>query len=159
MADDVIDAVHEQIKTLGEVQFHDLLVWMMHTERARRQVRRERELGRVEMVKQLRESGDVAGPAAADRVLPGKPVEEYPAWEDPCDEATCMYVAGNVVAHEGRVWESEFVGLNGWEPGVDNPPGVWRDATQFTAPVDAENTAVDGDAPDTPAGAQQEGEQ
>lgn len=51
-----------------------------------------------------------------------------------------MYTQGNVVKHNGKIWESYIDLLNSWEPGNDNAL-TWRDIT------DQVQTGYDPNAP------------
>ena len=48
---------------------------------------------------------------------------------DPGTNHARMYTLGNVVRHNGRIWESITTTLNSWEPGTENGL-TWRDITE-----------------------------
>ena len=60
-------------------------------------------------------------------------IESIPEWVDPGTNHARMYTEGNVVRHNGKVWESIIDLLNSWEPGNDNGL-TWRDITAQLQP-------------------------
>jgi len=57
---------------------------------------------------------------------PEKP--EYPAWK-PWDGISKDYQRGDIVSHNGKLWESIFDGQNVWEPGTAGTDALWGEVT------------------------------
>lgn len=106
----------------------------LHAEIERRRAEPLVDAARTELVVALRDAGTLDGP---DVGTPDTPPEQVPSWVDPGTDHTRMYVADDVVAHVGRVWQSTHRGLNHWEPGsVGVDWRIWRDVTPVEVPAD-----------------------
>ena len=55
----------------------------------------------------------------------GEPVQPtYPEWK-PWDGISKNYQRGDIVSHNGKLWESVFEGQNVWEPGTVGTEALW----------------------------------
>lgn len=88
---------------------------------------RERAEATVEMMRALRASGMVP-----DVVAPVDPVEveDYPAWQATPNIPTGIYIPGDMVAFEGKVWEYRGIEVTGAAPA----PPLWEDITYRVLP-------------------------
>ena len=58
----------------------------------------------------------------------GEDIVEHPAWE-PWDGISNKYQPGDIVTHNGKVWESTYAGQNVWEPGATGiDERFWKEA-------------------------------
>lgn len=115
------------LKSLSDDDLRGLLSDVL-AEKDRRRAAPAVEAGKAEVVQSLRESGVVEGPPHADEVPAD--AAAVPAWRDPGQDHSMMYLYGDVVSHGGRVWRSEVQGLNHWEPGGVGVYGnIWSDCT------------------------------
>ena len=48
----------------------------------------------------------------------------YPEWK-PWDGISKNYQRGDIVSHNGKLWESVFAGQNVWEPGTVGTEALW----------------------------------
>ena len=89
-------------------------------ENDRRQAQPLVEAGQAQVVADLRTAGTVSAPA-----VPKMPTRaaDFPAWKDPGTDHSRMYLRGDRVTRDGKVWESRVAGLNSWQPGG---AGVWE---------------------------------
>lgn len=55
-------------------------------------------------------------------VQPDEPT--YPEWK-PWDGISKNYQRGDIVSHNGKLWESVFEGQNVWEPGAVGTEALW----------------------------------
>lgn len=53
----------------------------------------------------------------------------YKKWEQPIAGLTDDYQYGDITAHIGKVWRSEFKGQNVWEPGAPGTEKIWVECT------------------------------
>lgn len=126
------------VKTMADTQLTDLIA-EVRAEQERRRAEPHVDSGRAELVADLRTSGTVTGPATA---TPETPTEDVPAWVNPGVDHLAMYLLGDVVSHNGKIWESSHRGLNHWEPGgtgIDYR--IWADITPSDIPVDPSGPA------------------
>lgn len=115
--------IQTAITALTPTEFTDLARWF-YTESDRRRSAAHADTGRAEVIANLRGDGTIDSPT-------GDPTSgQVAVWVAPGTIHTQMYLHGDVVTHQGRVWRSEHRGLNSWEPGA---PGVdariWVDIT------------------------------
>ena len=133
--------ITDQIAALPDAEFEALRIWVAH-DALRRQEAPGRQQAQAELVAALREQDALPAPPAGDA---DTPLADLPAWQDPGTLHADMYLPGNRVLHDGRVWESTHPGLNHWRPGS---PGVdyriWRDITPEP------DEPADPDDPDAP---------
>lgn len=101
------------------------------------------EAGKAEVIAELREQGVIKKPAVATEAPADEAgVKKVPAWKNPGVDHAKMYLFGDVVSHNGRVWRSEVQGLNSWEPGADGVWGnIWADVTPQAEETEQDNTA------------------
>ena len=52
----------------------------------------------------------------------------YPEWK-PWDGISKNYQRGDIVSHNGKLWESVFEGQNVWEPGAVGTESLWVEFT------------------------------
>lgn len=98
----------------------------------------------AEIIDSLREDPAVETPqvvTAAD--MPAEQTD-VPAWVNPGTSISQAYVRGDIVAHEGRVWESQVQGANIWEPNGEGVHStIWADVTDsLYPPTDDEGNPV-----------------
>lgn len=122
--------IQNAIAGLTPDQFTDLSRWF-YQEGDRRRAGAHADAGRAEVIGGLRDDGTIDSPT-------GDPASgDVAAWVDPGTIHTRMYLQGDVVAHQGRVWRSEHRGLNHWEPGgVGIDARIWLDVTPEEEPED-----------------------
>lgn len=136
-----MDEIKDQIRALDEADWQVLLDWIVGDERQRRAVAPAVSAGQAEVIRELRDKGQIEDPAPEQ--------DEGPApWKDPGTDHSRMYLLGDRVAHQGRVWTSRVDGLNSWEPGA---PGVYSNV--WEADPDPEPDPV----PETPTEGENEG--
>ena len=126
------------IELLSEPDFQALRQWFLRTEVPRREAAH----GQAEMIRNLRGNGHVPGPAAPEAPTG---VEDFTAWADHGHDQGLIYLLGDRVAHQGRVWESRVAGTNHWEPGA---PGIyahiWADITDLLNPPPVDENGEPG---------------
>lgn len=115
------------VETLTDEQLRELTDLVLYTEPQRR--RRERAM--AEAIAALRQTGEIEGPKAATITdTEGPDLGDVPYWVNPEGKRSRMYSNGDVVRVGDEIFQSEYQGLNGWEPGA---PGVgdtkWRNVT------------------------------
>lgn len=85
------------------------------------------EKGQTEIIEELRGNGTITKPSSPENP---SSVSDFEVWKNPGTIHSEMYLLGDSVSHNGRVWESTHSGLNHWEPGA---PGIdyriWQDVT------------------------------
>lgn len=141
-----IDEIKTQIEALPQADYQELQGWVIGTERKRREAAPAVEAGQAGVVRDLREQGVVDAPAVpADPADPGT----YPEWVNPGTIHARMYLLGDRVQHQGRVWESGVDMLNSWEPGSAHT--VWVDITDQIAPEPEPDVPEVPQEPETPA--------
>ena len=136
----MLDQLKAELQALPTAEFQAIHRFV-DREAARRRAEPGRQQAQAELVAALREQDALPAPPAGDA---DTPVADLPAWQDPGTLHAAMYLPGNRVLHDGRVWESTHPGLNHWPPGS---PGVdyriWRDITPEPEPDEP-------DEPDAP---------
>lgn len=142
----IIDDIKAAIYDLPQADFQALSGWLIGTERKRREAAPEVAAGQAEVVRGMRQSGSVATPP--EPVDPEDP-DTYPAWQDPGTDHSKMYLVGDRVRHDGRIWESGVDMLNSWEPGSAHT--VWVDITDTLTQDEPEDTP-EPDGPEEPDG-------
>ena len=60
---------------------------------------------------------------------PGTETPEYEAWK-PWDGMSNKYQHGEIVSHNGKLWQSVFAGQNVWEPGAAGTDSLWAEVGQ-----------------------------
>ena len=123
-----METLKKTIQQLTSDEFTEFYSWLTVDEVDRRRAMPHQ----VELITELRESGELPAPQAAD-VATIETIESIPEWVDPGTNHARMYTEGNVVRHNGKVWESIIDLLNSWEPGNDNGL-TWRDITAQLQP-------------------------
>ena len=129
-----LESVKQSVQQLNPTDFQDLRLWIV-SEAQRREAQPLVEKAKAEVVIELREKGELEAPDAAKQPpAKAEEVKTIPAWSDPGTDHTKMYAKGDIVSHNGRVWQSEVDGLNSWEPGAEGVHyTIWLDRTP--APV------------------------
>lgn len=122
----------------------ELYQWCCSVESPRRLTESARAEAQAEVVLQLRNTGGVKPPVAKAANPQG-----FTRWENPGSTHSKMYLLGDKVFHEGRVWESKVQGLNHWRPGaVGVSDQVWLDITDELFPPSAPEVLADGEVKD-----------
>lgn len=146
-----MDALKQQIEGLPTDEWEALLAWVVGPERDRRQALPLVEQATTEVITGLQDAGELTAPEAGTVESWTTGGVSAPAWVNPGTLHHRMYHRGDVVSHQGRVWESMHPSLNHWEPGsVGVDHRIWRDITdeympEVEEPVDPEPPA--GEAP------------
>lgn len=54
---------------------------------------------------------------------------DYEEWQQPIAGLTDKYQKGAIVQHNGKLWQSTYIGQNVWEPGVLGTETMWAEYT------------------------------
>lgn len=128
-----MDKLKEQVQGLTEGEWIEFLDWVVGEEKDRREAAPAVSEGQAEIIADLRDKGVVADPAPEGEVAP---------WRDPGTDHSRMYLLGDRVSHEGKVWTSRVNGLNSWEPGA---PGVYSNVWEADPEEPAPETPTEGE--------------
>lgn len=134
--------IQQDIQQLTPADFQDLRLWIV-SEAQRREAQPLVEKAQAEIITDLRDKGVIPTPEVA-KEPPKKPeeVKKIPAWSNPGTDHARMYVLGDIVTHNGKVWQSEVDGLNSWEPGAEGVwHNIWRDITPAPPVAQPDGTA------------------
>lgn len=126
------------LTTLTDTQLVDLQAQCV-AETRRRQAAPLVAAAQAQVVSDLRASGTITAPTP-----PANPTKatNFPAWKSPGTDHARMYLKGDRVSRNGRVWESRTEGLNSWEPGAAGVwETVWADVTDQVLPKPADTPA------------------
>lgn len=152
-----MDKIKEQVQALDAEDWRELLDWVVRDEKDRREAAPEVAKGQAEVIRELRDKGQIEDPAPEQ--------DEGPApWRDPGTDHSRMYLLGDRVSHRGRVWTSRVDGLNSWEPGAEGVYSfIWEadpepDPAPET-PTEGENTGTDTPGDSVPVTEFKPGEQ
>lgn len=121
-----MEDLKNQIMTLENSAYDQLMIWLATEERARRQSQPFIDGKMAEMVGKLREKGLVGAPELPENP---KTIHDFPEWKVPADE-TGAYLQGDQVLHGVRIWEVAAALATG-EPGVS---GEWNEVTEKIFP-------------------------
>ncbi|WP_018024372.1 carbohydrate-binding protein [Corynebacterium ulceribovis] len=134
------------LQTLTKTQF-DAHLRAVLAEQDRRRALPHVEQAQANVVKELQDAGKLPLPdALSDPDHLPENLDDIPAWANPGTDHSAMYRHGDIVSHDGRVWQSTHPHLNHWEPGatgIDNR--VWRDITPKPEPDPTEETQTPDD--------------
>lgn len=123
-----IKDIQNSISKLTDDDFSQLLQWIP-TEEQRRINTFQQDLGKAQVVEELRQSGDIKAPTETklNDIEKGSQTTNIPEWVNPGTIHSNMYTYGDVVKHNSKIWVSTTKNLNSWEPGgagvYDN---VWK---------------------------------
>lgn len=118
------------IEELTPAAFQAFYTWVLTVEQPRREALPKLEATKVEVIRQLRSEGLIETPP----IVVDDPTD-FPVWHDPGTVHAKMYLLGDRVLHDDRVWESIHPGLNHWEPGaVGVDERIWKDMTEDLFP-------------------------
>lgn len=123
-----IETIQKEIQTLPDNDFYELLRWLP-TEERRRIDKVQQEAGKAQVVEELRKSGDIKSPTKTKLkdLEKGSTTTTIPEWRDPGTDHSKMYLPGDVVEHNGKIWVSTTQNLNSWEPGGEGVyDNVWK---------------------------------
>lgn len=153
----MLDNIKSLIQALPDGEYNSLKNWITMEENPRRQQRLAVERGRAETVKDLRAAGIITPPPSITVEELGQlySINDVPAWQDPAGMMFNAYLKDEVVAYNGRAWESQLETLNAETPGVASD-WVWRDVTDLlltpipdsapaTTPTDTTTPPADGE--------------
>lgn len=137
--------VKDAVKGLNPTEWQTLYLWAITEEKPRREKETALEEGAATLLADLREQGALPTP-----VKTADAPDKHTPWKTPKGDKTKMYLHGDRVFKDGRVWESQVQGLNHWAPGA---PGVhetvWKDVTDVLFPPAPKDLGADGKATDT----------
>lgn len=129
-----IDTIQKEIQTLPDNDFYELLRWLP-TEERRRMDEAQQEAGKAQVVEELRKTGDIKSPTKAKLkdMKQGSQTTTIPEWVNPGTTHSMMYLPGDVVEHNGKIWVSTTQILNSWEPGGEGVyDNVWKQVPTTT---------------------------
>lgn len=139
--------IQEAIRSLPEEDFNVIRRWIFD-EIERRKTAPKVEEGQAEIIKNLRDQGIIETNPEPENP---EEVDDYPIWKNPGTIHSRMYLYGDRVRHNFRVYESNHPGLNHWEPGATGIDyRIWRDITEDIAQVDT-GEEIPGDSNQTTA--------
>lgn len=144
----MLEAILNNIRDLNNDDFNNLLRSLPQEELRRRNAELE-EKGKVELINDLRAEGQIEAPTSTtiDDLQEDAPVDNIPAWANPGNIHGKMYIFGDVVKHNDKVYVSTHPGLNHWEPaatGIDER--IWREV-----PIkEVENAPEQPEVPEAP---------
>ena len=134
-----VQELQDQIRQLDDVQFQELLAWVVTAEKDRRDAQPAIEQAQAELVTELQEAGKLEKPEAATEEEAKASADTVPEWRDPGTDHALMYHYGDVVRHDGKLARSTHKGLNSWEPGTLSFDGrIWEDITPTETVEDPE---------------------
>lgn len=142
-----IKDIQNSISKLTDEDFSSLLQWIP-TEEQRRINAFQQDLGKAQVVEELRQSGDIKAPTETKLkdIEKGSQTTNIPEWVNPGTIHSNMYTYGDVVKHNNKIWVSTTNNLNSWEPGgagvYDN---VWKEV-----PTETVNTNTSTGNTETP---------
>lgn len=119
------------LKKLTEAQLEKLL-HEINTELNNRALAPYIEQGKVEIVTELQSQGKLSKPKTANKkdiknAVEKRDLGQVPAWVNPGTDHAKMYKLGEVIKHNGELYESTHKGLNSWEPGAQGiDDRIWR---------------------------------
>lgn len=128
----MLETIQEMITKLTDAEYLDLKNWIYTEENLVRQNRASVELLRTREVVERRKSGIIPTPEAIGFRQLGEldNINDVPKWVDPQGDPDKAYLRDEVVAHNGRAWESQLPTINLETPGVASEY-VWRDLTEL----------------------------
>lgn len=130
-----MENVKEAVKGLMQSEFDQFLSWMLVDERKRRETEEATEQALMEAFDQAIETGQMQDIEAVTMEQAEESPDAIPEWVNPGTIHSKMYRLGQVVRHNGRIWISNYNGLNSWEPGgVGVYDFVWEDITAEVEP-------------------------
>ncbi len=81
---------------------------------------------RLTVVEQKLSAGEIPPEGETDSNETGT---GYKEWVQPIAGLTDDYQYGEILAHIGKLWRSEFKGQNVWEPGTPGTENIWVEIT------------------------------
>lgn len=119
------------LKKLTEAQLEQL-IYKINEELNTRAIAPYIEQGKVEIVSELQSQGKLSKPKTANKkdiknAVETRDLGQVPAWVDPGTDHAKMYKFGEVIKHNGQLYESTHKGLNHWNPGAQGiDDRIWR---------------------------------
>lgn len=121
--EELFDTVKHAATHLDDDQLAQLRMWAYYDEpNRRREARAEEERnqavarGEAELISKLVDDGELTGNGAPTEAPEDN--ASIPEWRNPGTTHSRMYLPGQLVRHNGRIWRSTHPGLNHWEPGT-----------------------------------------
>lgn len=142
-----IQDIQNTISNLTDDDFSQLLSWLPSEER-RRIDKVQQEAGKAQVVEELRKTGDIKSPTKTKLkdLKEGSQTTTIPEWVNPGTTHSMMYLPGDVVEHNGKIWVSTTQILNSWEPGGEGVyDNVWKQVPTET--VNTNNSTGNADTP------------
>ena len=124
-----IQDIQNSISKLTDNDFSQLLSWLP-SEEQRRINKVQQEAGKTEIVEEMRKTGDITSPTKTKikDIQKGTSTKGIPEWVNPGTTHSKMYLPGDVVKHNGKIWVSTTQILNSWEPGATGVyDDVWKE--------------------------------
>ncbi|CAB0927480.1 hypothetical protein FRC0470_02045 [Corynebacterium diphtheriae] len=147
-----LEAVKEQVKKLTDPEWDDFFTWAGTQEYQRRQALPLVNSAQAEVVKALQDEGKLTKPDALtdpDR-LP-EDITDVPEWANPGADHAAMYRRGDIVRVGEKIYQSQFDGLNHWQPGGEGVlPTIWLDITPVPKVTDEQGHEVEAGTVENP---------
>lgn len=142
-----IQDIQNSISKLTNDDFSQLLSWLP-SEEQRRINKVQQDAGKAEIVEEMRKTGDITSPTKTKikDIQKGTSTKGIPEWVNPGTIHSKMYLPGDVVKHNGKIWVSTTQILNSWEPGATGVyDNVWKEV-----PTEEANTNTPTGNTETP---------
>ncbi|MES3669625.1 hypothetical protein [Corynebacterium diphtheriae] len=127
----ILETLKKEIMGLEDPDFDILLRWAGGEEYNRRKATPLVNAAQAEVVKALQDEGKLTKPDALtdpDR-LP-EDLTDVPEWANPGVDHAAMYRRGDIVRVGEKIYQSQFDGLNHWQPAGEGVlPTIWLDIT------------------------------
>ncbi|CAB0877629.1 hypothetical protein FRC0405_00519 [Corynebacterium diphtheriae] len=127
----ILETLKKEIMRLADQDFDILLRWAGGEEYNRRKATPLVNAAQAEVVKALQDEGKLTKPdALTDPEKLPEDLTDVPEWANPGVDHASMYRRGDIVRVGGKIYQSQFDGLNHWQPGAtDVLPTIWLDIT------------------------------
>ncbi|PSA79190.1 hypothetical protein [Corynebacterium diphtheriae] len=127
----ILETLKKEIMGLEDPDFDILLRWAGGEEYNRRKATPLVNAAQAEVVKALQDEGKLTKPdALTDPEKLPEDLTDVPEWANPHTDHAAMYRRGDIVRVGEKIYQSQFDGLNHWQPGGEGVlPTVWLDIT------------------------------
>lgn len=148
----ILETLKKEIMGLADQDFDILLRWAGGEEYNRRKATPLVNAAQAEVVKALQDEGKLTKPdALTDPDKLPEDLTDVPEWANPGVDHASMYRRGDIVRVGEKIYQSQFDGLNHWQPGAtDVLPTIWLDITPLPKITDDQGHEVEAGTAQNP---------